>query len=66
MLSFGFSTKRMLMTLMFSVVAINQGLFPVSHIQLISRCAGAGTECTWTGVPSWPMEIFLNVDVMLS
>jgi len=29
---------------MFLVVAINQGLFPVSHIQVTSRCAGAGRE----------------------
>ena len=34
----------MLITLMFLVVAINQGLFPVSHTQLTSRCAGAGRE----------------------
>jgi len=25
---------------MFPVVAMNQGLFPASHIQLMSRCAG--------------------------
>jgi len=34
----------MLITLMLSVVAINQGLFPVSHVQLMSSCAGAGRE----------------------
>jgi len=33
----------MLITLMVSVVAINQGLFPVSYIQLTSRCAGRST-----------------------
>jgi len=32
----------MLIPLMFSVAAINQGLFPVSHVQLMSRRAGAG------------------------
>jgi len=36
--------RRGLITLMFSVVAVNQGLFPVSHIELMSRCAGAGRE----------------------
>ena len=35
--------RRMLITLMVSVVAINQGLFPVSYIQLTSRCAGRST-----------------------
>ena len=34
----------MLVTLMFSAVAVNQGLFPVSNIQLLSRCAGVGRE----------------------
>ena len=32
----------MLITLIFSVVAVNQGLFPVSQSQLMSRRAGAG------------------------
>ena len=36
--------RGVLITLMFSVVAVSQGLFPVSHIQLLSRCAGAGRE----------------------
>jgi len=40
--------RRMLITMMFSVVAINQGHFPVSHIQLMSRCAGAGKEQSQT------------------
>jgi len=38
----------MLITLMLSVVAVNQGFFPVSHIQLKSRCAGAGREHSQT------------------
>jgi len=33
---------------MFSVTAISKGLFPVSHIQLMSRCAGAGREHSQT------------------
>ena len=33
---------------MFSVVAINPGLFPASHIQLMSRWAGAGREHSQT------------------
>jgi len=56
----------MLITLMFSVVAINQGLFPVSHIQLMSRCAGAGREHSQAASPSWPMEIFHTIDIVLS
>ena len=40
--------RIMLITLMFSVVAINRGLFPVSDIQLESRCAGAGREHSQT------------------
>jgi len=55
--------RRMLITLMFSLVAINQGLFPVSHAQLVSRCAGAGREHRQT---RWSMEIFRSMDAMLS
>ena len=57
--------RRMLITLMFSVVAINQGLFSVSHIQLMSRCAGARREHSQTKL-SWPMEIFHTINIMLS
>jgi len=54
-----------LITLIFSVVAINQGLLPVSDIQLMSRCAGAGREHGQTASPSWPIEIFHTINVML-
>jgi len=63
---FGFSTRKMLITLMFSVVAMNLGLFPVSHIQLMSRCAGAGREHSQAASPSWPMEMFHTINFMLS
>ena len=36
--------RRTLMTLTFSVVATNQGLFPVLHMQLKIRCAGDERE----------------------
>jgi len=39
----------MLITLMSSVVVINQGLFPVSRIQLISRYAEAGRDHSQIG-----------------
>jgi len=58
--------RRILITLMFSVVAINQGLFPISHIQLMSRCAGAGREYSQAPSPSCPMEIFHTIDIKLS
>jgi len=38
----------MLIALMSSVVAINEGLFPVFLIQLTSRCAGPGREHSQT------------------
>ena len=41
-------------------------LFPVSHIQLISRSAGAGREHSQTDSPSWPVEIVYTIDVMLN
>jgi len=51
---------------MFSIVAINQGRFPVSPVQLTSRCAGAGREHSQAAGPAWPTEIFHTMDVMLS
>jgi len=57
--------RTMLITVMFSVVAINQGLFPVSHIQLTSRCAGAGREQSQATSPSWPVEIYHTINVVL-
>jgi len=56
----------MLISVIFLVVAMNQGLFPVSHMQLMSRCAGAGREHSQADNPSWPVEIFHTIDVMLS
>jgi len=55
----------MLVTLMFSVVAINQGLFPVSHILTFQVWR------SWEGAqparqPSWPVEIFHTINIMLS
>ena len=57
--------KRVLITLVFSFVAINQGL-PVSHTQLTSSCTGAGSEHSQTASPRWPVEIFHTINVMLS
>jgi len=54
----------MLITLMFSVVAINQGLFLVPHTQLTSRCAGAGRGHSQPA--KLPMEIFHAMGVALS
>jgi len=44
----------------------NQGLFPVSCIQLMSRCAGDGREHSQAASSGWPMEIFHMIDVMLN
>jgi len=51
---------------MFSVVSINGGLFQISHIQVMNRCAGAGREKSQTANQSWPMEIFHTIVVMIS
>jgi len=66
-LCFGFSTRQMSITLMFSVVAINHGHFPVSRIELMSKVM----RRSWEGPqparqPSWPMEIFHTIDLTLS
>jgi len=58
--------RRMLITLMLAVVAMNQGLFPVYHIQLMSRCVGAGREHSQAANPGRPMEIFHTIDITLS
>jgi len=58
----------MLITLMFSVVAKKIKVvffFCVSHIHLISRCDGTGREHSQAAHPSWPMEIFHTIDVIL-
>ena len=66
LLCFGFSV-RTLITLIFSVVAMKSRIFfPVSHTQLMIRCAGAGREQSQTASPSWPMKIFHTIDIMLS
>jgi len=54
-----------MITLMFSVVAINQGLSPVSLLQVMSRCAEAGREHSQADSSRWPMEIFHTINVML-
>jgi len=41
-------------------------LFPVSHIHLLSRCAGVRREDSQMASPSWPKEIFHTMDLMLS
>jgi len=52
---------------MFLVVAKKSRTFlPVSHGQLMSRSAGAGREHGQAASPSWPMEIFHTIGVMLS
>jgi len=56
----------MLITLMFSVVAVKSRISSVSYVQLMSRCAGAGREHRQAGSPSWPVEISLTMDGMLS
>jgi len=50
----------------FYLLLRNQGLSPVSHIQVMSRCSGAGREHSQADGPSWPVEIFLTMDGMLS
>jgi len=44
----------------------NQGLSSVSHVQLVSRCAGAVRKQSQAASPSWTMEIFHTIDVTLS
>jgi len=41
-------------------------LFPVSHSQLMSRCAGVGSEHSQGASPSCPVEIFHTTDAMRS
>jgi len=36
---------------MFSVVTTNQGFLPISHTQLMSRCAGAGSKLANENIP---------------
>jgi len=56
----------MLITPMFSIVAIIQGPFPVSDIQLMSRCAGPESDHSQAASPRWPIEIIHTIDIMLS
>ena len=44
----------------------NRGLFSVSCVQLMRKCAGAGRERSQAASPRWPMEIFHTIAVMLS
>jgi len=58
--------RRMLITLTFWLLLWNRGLLPVSHIQLLSRCAGAGRGHSQAASPGWPVEISHTVDIVLS
>jgi len=51
---------------MFLVIAVKSRTFPVLCIQLRSRCAGAGREQSQAASPSWPVEMFHTIGVMLS
>jgi len=57
--------RKMLITPMVLVIAKKSRTFPVSHIQLMGRRAGAGRE-HGQAEPGWPMDIFHTVDIMLS
>ena len=56
----------MLRTPTFLAAAMNQGLSPASHVQLMSGCAGAGRQQSQAASPSWPVEIFHTRDITLS
>ena len=59
--------RRMLITLMFSVVGKkSRTFFSVSHVPLRSRCAGAGREHSQAVSRSRPAEMFRITDIMLS
>jgi len=52
---------------MFSVAAKEiKDFFSVSHVQLMSRCTGTGKEHSQAASPSWPMEIFYTIDILLN
>jgi len=53
-------------THVFSCCCEIKDFFPVSHIQLTSRCAGAGREHSQAASPGWPTQIFHTMDIMLS
>jgi len=58
--------RRMLVTLMFSVVAMKSRTFSiVSHTALEQVCR-AGREHSQADSPSWSVEIFHTIDLMLS
>jgi len=57
--------RRMLITLIFYFLLGNYGLFPVSHIQLMSRCAGAGRKDSQAASSSSLMEVFHIIGVIL-
>ena len=42
----------------FQFLLWNQELFPVCHVQLTHRCAGAGREHSPAASPGWPVETF--------
>jgi len=49
----------------FQLLLRNKGLFSVSHVRLTSRCTGSGREQSQAANPSWPIDIFHTIDVML-
>jgi len=51
-----------MLTLMVLVAAKKSRLFPVSHIQLMSRYAVSAREHSQAASPSWPMEIFHTME----
>ena len=58
--------KKNVNTDVFSCCYEIKDFFPVSHIQLMSRCAGSGRKHSQAAIPSWPMEKFHTMDVILS
>ena len=50
----------------FQLLLRSQGLFPLSRIQLTSIRGGVGGVHGQTANPSWPVEIYHNIDIMLS
>jgi len=50
----------------FSCCCEIKDFLPVPHIQLTSRCAGAGRERSQAASPSWSTEVFHTMDVKLS
>jgi len=58
--------RRMLITVMFSVIAKKSRTFSSCSYSANEQCAEAGREHSQADSPSWPTEIFHTIDVMLS